>query len=743
MPSIIRIKRSLTSGDPNVLAAGELAYSAADPTLVSGGGRLYIGIGAETNGDASNHFVVGGKYFTDMMDHTRGNLTADSAILVDSNKKINELYVDNLLFDNNTISSTNISGDVIINPNGDGRTIAHNLFINDGSTIRAISEFVEDISGVLLQGTSGVISVDYDDGAGTTTFDLVETGVTDGSYGALNKIPTFTVDADGRITSAAEITTATDLSVASDSGTANVDLLNETLSIVGLNSISTSITSNTVTVNIENATTSQRGVASFDSSDFTVSGGAVSAKDITLGATVLSLGTTVTEIEGLQSLDIDNINIDGNTISATNTDGGISLLTNGIGHVSVNDARIQDVEDPVGPKDAANKRYVDELAQGLQALPEAASATTANLDATYANGGLSATLTANTNGTFPTIDGYDLQVGENILVKDQTNKHENGSYVLTDAGDASNPWVLTRCDFCNETDEIAGAFEFITNGDQYANTGWVATVPSDFVLGSTDPTSDPNGFVNRGDIVWVQFSGAGTFTAGDGLVLDGTTFDINLAANSGLEISSDELQLNSSVAGAGLVFTNGVIDIVGSSDRIDVSSNSIDIASTYVGQESITTLGTISTGIWQGTVISPVYGGTGANNGSNTLNLEGNLSTTGSSSINLTSTSTTDVTLPTTGTLATLAEPETIENKSIESSTIGSVSPTTGAFTSLNASGTVSFTNTTDSSSVSSGSLVVDGGVGVAKKIFVGMNVEGSGADTGEINGFTIDGGTY
>ena len=106
MASIIRIKRSSTSGNPTTLGAGELAYSALTDNGSNGGDRLYIGIGSETAGNAANHFVIGGKYFTDMMDHTRGTLTANSAILVDADSKIDNLKVDNLDLNGNTISAT-------------------------------------------------------------------------------------------------------------------------------------------------------------------------------------------------------------------------------------------------------------------------------------------------------------------------------------------------------------------------------------------------------------------------------------------------------------------------------------------------------------------------------------------------------------------------------------------------------------------------------------------------------------
>ena len=120
MASIIRIKRSATSGNPGTLGAGELAYSSLADNGSNGGDRLYIGEGTETNGDAANHLVIGGKYFTDKLDHALGTLTASSALLVDANKKVDNLKVDNLDLDGNTISSTDTNGNVTINPNGTG-----------------------------------------------------------------------------------------------------------------------------------------------------------------------------------------------------------------------------------------------------------------------------------------------------------------------------------------------------------------------------------------------------------------------------------------------------------------------------------------------------------------------------------------------------------------------------------------------------------------------------------------------
>lgn len=119
MSSVLKIKRSSGSNSPSQLAQGELAYSWDE----SGGftlGRLWIGTGNETLGAAANMHVIGGKYFTDMLDHTTGVLTASSALTVDANSKLDQLKVDNLDFNGNTISATDTNGSITLTPLGTG-----------------------------------------------------------------------------------------------------------------------------------------------------------------------------------------------------------------------------------------------------------------------------------------------------------------------------------------------------------------------------------------------------------------------------------------------------------------------------------------------------------------------------------------------------------------------------------------------------------------------------------------------
>ena len=174
--------------------------------------------------------------------------------------------------------------------------------------------------------------------------------------------------------------------------------------------------------------------------------------------------------------------------------------------------------DPSSSLHAATKQYVDNTASGIVAKPQVLGATTANIDATYNNGtaGVGATLTHNTNGAFPSEAGgaSGWAVGKGILVKNQTNKEENGRYYVSDMGSPSTPYVLTRCSYCDEANEIPGAYIFVQDGT-FAGTGWIQVVadPATFTVGTDD-------------IDVFQFSGSGTITAGTNISVSGNEVSV-------------------------------------------------------------------------------------------------------------------------------------------------------------------------------------------------------------------------
>lgn len=212
--------------------------------------------------------------------------------------------------------------------------------------------------------------------------------------------------------------------------------------------------------------------------------------------------------------------------------------------------RLTAVSEPFLETDAANKGYVDAVAQGLNVKKSCRLATTIELVGTYSL--VSKTLTANNNGTL-IVDLVAPAIGERILVKDQTSDlTQNGIYVVSDAGSSSTPWILTRStDFNGDVvGEIeAGDFTFITEGSVNHDSGWV--------LITDDPIT-----IDSSNLEFQQFSGAGQIIAGDGLIKTGNQLDV--VAGDGLQTSADSVSVKLdgttlSASAAGLkIATNGI-----------------------------------------------------------------------------------------------------------------------------------------------------------------------------------------
>jgi len=517
--AVIKIKRGGASAvdAPGQLSAGEMAVTYGSPAQNNNGGRLFIG-----NSDASANIIIGGQYFTSITDHAAGTLTASSALIVDSNKKIDDLLVDNLQFNANNITSTNTDGHINITPNGSGDVIIDGLKYPqaDGS------------NGQFLKTN----------GSGQLSF--------------------------GTVTSS--------FNLAADSGSTSSFDTGDTLTFTGTDPIDTTVGTDSITISIDNASTSAKGAASFASADFAVSGGAevtikalgvsnaqlagsianaklASAGALTLGSTTLTLGTTVTSVAGLQQLTVDNVDINGNTISTTDTDGNLVLDPNGSGAINVNSSKIINVTDPTNAQDAATKAYVDASVSGLDVKDSVRIGTTAALTTvTYSQS--AGTLTRSGNGSINDSSGLGqsitLTTNDRVLVKDQAETRQNGIYVVTTVGSGSASFVLTRADDANVASEITGGtFTFVEEGTN-ADNGYVFTHDG-------TPTINDSTLSNNTQLTVSQFSGAGQITAGTGLTKSGNT--INVVGGTTIDADANAIHVNSSGTANQILLSAGTV----------------------------------------------------------------------------------------------------------------------------------------------------------------------------------------
>lgn len=527
--SVIRVKRSSGTGAPSTLYTGELAYSV-------GGGKFWVGglgTGSDLNGSDGSPILIGGNNFSFLDGVTAGTLTASKALVVDSNSKIDILNVDNVRIDLNTISTTNSNGNLTLAPDGTG-----SVFV-DAATLRvgdnnANATITTNGTGDLILSTndgnsSGTITIL--DGAGQNIklepngTGSVELYTSTESWTIPKRSSTvgyvLTAGSNGTTSWAA---TTVGLTIKGDGVTTDiVTLPTDTLNILGGTGLTSTVTDNTITIDIDSTVVTTSGAQNITDKTFgngnTWQGNVVA---VAYGGT----GTSNGSITGTGAL----------TFTAGGTDTNVNLVPVGTGTVDVASKRITSVATPTQSTDAANKAYVDAVKTGLDVKDSVRAATTVELTATYNN--TNGTLTNTGTQAAFAVDTVTLTLGQRVLVKDQTtNPFQNGIYTVTIEGDGGTNWELTRAeDFDSAAEITGGAFTFVEEGGTNADSGWVLTTNGTVTVGTTGLT-------------WAQFSGAGQITAGDGLLKTGNTLDVRVD-NSTIEINSDILR----VKDAGVTF---------------------------------------------------------------------------------------------------------------------------------------------------------------------------------------------
>ena len=480
MATTIQIKRSTGTTAPSSLAAGELAVTFGTGTAGNLGDRLFIG-------DGSTVDVIGGKFFSDMLDHTHGTLTASSALTVDSNSALDDLNIGNHATTGGSIqlkegtnngahhvqlkAPNSLGGNVSFTlPNGDGN--ANEVLKTNGSGTLSFG----GLAFSQVTGTATLAQIDIDGGTDIGA-DLVDADlmIVDDGAGGTNRKSTLT-----------RLKKYIFSSVSGDATASNTG----TFTLAG-----TSVTNAMLAGSIANSKLANSAVQ--------------------FGSTLVSLGGASTSIAGVTELDVDNVNVNGNTISTTNTNGNLVLDPNGTGTVDVSGARISNLAAPTNVTDAATKAYVDAQLQGLEVKNSVRVATTANgtLASAFANG--------------QTVDGVTIATNDRILLKNQSTGSENGIYTVNASGAPTRAF-----DFDADSEVTGGTFFFVEEGTVNADNGFVLTNDGSITVGSTALT-------------FTQFSGAGQVIAGDAITKSGNTLNVGVD-DSSIEVNSDALRVKAS-----------------------------------------------------------------------------------------------------------------------------------------------------------------------------------------------------
>ena len=558
--NIIKIKRSTGNSAPSSLSAGELAFTGGAGTQGNNGQRVFIGDPANSNAVT----VIGGNYFTNLMDHVHGTTTASSVLIADSNKSNSEL-----------------------------RTAA--LYLGTSGSDTLVTSTAAELNK--LDGTTATVA------SLTYGKDLFDTGVTASEFDTLDGVTLTTTELniiDGDTSATSTTLIAADRIVTNDAGV---------MKQVALSDYTTFFSSSLTTV-----------------------------------PNVTSVGT-------LTALQVDNVNINGNTVSTTNTNGDLTIAPNGSGNVAMTTDTLSvtategesatlllsaDESDDNGDdwslvNATSNTLTFNNDISGssvaqITLTPHAtvASSTTAIAGNTTVGGtlGVTGVLSPTTHVDMPDNANVKLGTGDDLkLYHDGTNSYiENDTGALKIATETSGIAVTVG----HTTSEVTFGDNVTVTGNltvagttTTVNSTTVSIADPIFELGSS--SSDDN--LDRGISMKYNSSGAKTafmgFDDSDGkfvLIPDATDTNSVFTGSIGVLKSNIETGNTGLTVGGSTPFSDngsGTLTLQ-NVDALDATTEAT-IEAAIDTLSNLTSIGTISTGVWQGTPIGTAYGGTGLN----------------------------------------------------------------------------------------------------------------------------------
>ena len=331
--TIIKTKYSSITNQPapDALAHSEQAYSFSS-------NRLFIG---KTSGATVDPIIVGGKYYTDMMAQTPGVLTATAAILVDQYK-----WVDHLITGGIKLTTSNGSGQELtsvvttISAGAANSELPTALAVKGYADSVAAAQTLTSLADVIVSSVADAQVLIYDSTAQqwlnktlsgdltaikTGAVTLANTGVTAQTYGSATAIPVLTIDSKGRITAASTAALATSLSIAGDTGTDSVAILSDTLTFVGGAGITSAVSNNTVTLDVDNTVARSTDTLSYFSATTSAQLAQVISDETGTGLVVFGTNPTFTTGVVTDSATFNVFNTTATTVQAFGAATALSL----------------------------------------------------------------------------------------------------------------------------------------------------------------------------------------------------------------------------------------------------------------------------------------------------------------------------------------------------------------------------------------------------------------------------------